>query len=450
MSNHYIISRDLHKIYNSSIGAKTINSSYGAKSVEISNNKSYNSDINIDKSQNELINKSLNELINKYYNINNYHFTKRPESYYEILIEKFNIGADDLVINDQISLIKKYLPKPERYLEYDQGLIVFDLSLVSEDILYKNFSLLISNYEKLSLNSLYDKYVIFFSGKKSTNSANQTNPTNSANQTNPTNSANLTNSHIINFTNLLKDLFKTDLNKLLLEQRIFNIPHFIKNEQMEKKINSDLVYANYIRSSHYDRFYNSLNSFHGAKSPADIISYEKSLVIDLNSDNYKVAYVFNNEIFEIDQSLVQNILNKLHEYNIYLNNIISDLDLSGIKLSIVNSPDVETLVPNPTDIDLIIEVNDLFDIDKLSLLEKTMKTNNLKILMDDVFDNNIGVKQSAETDQTTNTDQTTKTNPNFVLNIIVFLNELIKRKMIKTIKLFNYIENKSMIENNLK
>jgi hypothetical protein len=340
MNNYYLISIDLNNI----------------------NNYTHHQTDNIDN------------LINNYYNLDYYDFSK-DNLYYDEFINKYNIKSDDL-----ISVIYKYLDNPEKYLNYNKGLITFDLSIVNQSNIYSNINFLVNNYDKVILNKIYDHIYIYFSDK-------------------------LSKTNKLNIEDSLKNLFIDELNNLLLWQKIKNIPNLIKNKHMMYKMKDDLSYLDNIKHNIYNKFFTNLN-----ENNINTSNYEKCLINDLNSNNYIVNYLFDENVKKIDPEIYSIIFKKLEEYNIYLDDII------------------DQITNNQTNNNKIIN---LFNVDYLNELYNDL-TNNIRITMNDVFNKNYNIEKL---------DSELINKNDFFSNIIVFLNELIKRKMMKTIKVFNLMSN---------
>ncbi len=436
MNNHYIISTDLHKIYQNQLNL--INQPNKS-------DNSYISDLTLTL--------DLNTLLIEYYSLNNYNYDHIDiEPYKKYLLGKYNIDNNDLIIFDKYNFSNIYLKDPSKYLNYIQGIIVFDYSLLVKEEIKSNIIYLMSNYENVTLNKIYDNYIIHFKNKfKSTID--------------------------LNFNNQLTEIFTNDVRHQLIYQRINRIPRLLNNKHMSNKLKDDITYLNQNIKDTYKKYYCGSN----IKHDLTYLNYEKSLMASLNSDNYKVAYVFVNDIKNIDPHMYKNVLDKLKEYNIYIESIINDLNnyddnlAFNLEVELNETPSTHAeFVQFPktkvfgnlhninmdefTNLMSKININDIFDIDKLSDLyqEIKKKTNsNIILNMNDVLDKFIEITTKQSNDHSSvraeiNSDPNRELGDsnNFIYNILKFANELIKRKMIKTIKLFNYANNKINILNN--
>ncbi len=331
-------------------------------------------------------NNDLSELISKYYHLDSFLFDNNNEIYINHFIDKFNFDYDDLLIFDRLKL-NDFLESPNQYLDYNKGLILFNLSDANNDLLINNINFLLSNYDDINLNKFYDNYVLYFNDK---------------------NEKQINQNQINLFNENLKNIFAEDIKDLLLWQKVQNIPNVIKNNNISKKLHDDLSYYGIKQNMHFDNY--------------DLKPYEDSLLLDLNSNNYQVNYDFTNSKFKkIDPEIHSEILNKFNDYNTYLNNILDELNIDKTD-KIINRSDnfVNT-----------IELNDLFNQHKINNLYYHLKKNNNIIMkMNDINDKTIEIYNNDMSDR--QIDQTQFTN-----HIILFINELMKAKIKKTMKLFN-------------
>ena len=193
------------------------------------------------------------------------------------------------------------------------------------------------------------------------------------------------------FKNKLQSFFANRLDKLLLKQSILNFPNILP-EQFNAKIEEDLSYI----------------SKDILRSDEDIKNYIENIKMDLSTDNYKVSFVFADNTNNINTKIYNNILEKLNKLNNYTNDIYDKINSANN-----DSKNQEFLI------------NDLFNLSKL----KTLYTNNKtisEIRMNDVMDR----QYEIYSDKSISVD-------NFYNNIFKFLNELVKRKIIKVIKIYN-------------
>ena len=132
------------------------------------------------------------------------------------------------------------------------------------------------------------------------------------------------------------------------------------------------------------------------------------VVNDVVSSYYQVEYHF--EKIDKDITNSDEVFNELKKYNGYIDNIVLTMG---------------TNIKNHSEYKII----DLFDRNGLDKYYNTIEKNGIIIKMNDVLDTYFNI---LDDDKTKNI-----TYNNFVNGIIIFLNELIKRKIIKTIRLHN-------------
>jgi hypothetical protein len=297
---------------------------------------------NIEKSDNIY---DLNHLIDKYYNIESYNFNNNINK--DDIFCKFNLDYDDYINYNSNNILNN-----------NQGIISFNLSMVIDEKLQSNINLILNNYKDISLNKYYDNYIIYFNNKESN----------------------------YNSFNNLNHQFYNDIKDLLLYDKIKNIKNIINNERFDYKIKDDINFL--------DNYYNNqINK-----------SYNRSIILDIEKNNYTVNYVFTNDIKVINSNL-----KKYQDYNNYLNDIIDEI--YGNKLDSDN---------------LLVE--SIFD--PQNLYNKLNNKYNLILTMEDVFNKDMIINCDKKNEYP-NYDK-------FLSNIIVFINELTKRKIQKIIKLFNY------------
>jgi hypothetical protein len=419
MKNNYIISVDLNKIYNN------LDSDYKLGSVSESD---------------------LKNLILKHYNLDSFDFTNDIEQFKDFFISKFDIGHADLILLDKTTYLNSYQNKYNKFKSYNQGLILIDLSMLNDDLILSDIDYLYENYEHLKINKIYDNYLLHFRGKLSE-------PTLLAEKK-------------TQFNSKLYDIFYEDLLDLNLWQKIMNIPNKINSKQMTKKLEDDFNYIKNIKQYTYENFYSGINS----KPDKDILSYENSIYQDLNSENYAVNYVLDDSK-NIDKSNIHLILNKLNEYNNYVDNIMNDLKriypkttnlnnkahqitdlrkIYNINFSHISVTESDSNSNNQSESEIlkIIDPNELFNNSKIYNLYMYLrsKSNNSNINyifnMSDVFDNKIEISQKTNATKILSSDD-------FIDSTVLFLNELIKRKMKKLLKTYNLLHNETNILNHL-
>ena len=372
MKNNYIITIDLHKLYNK--------------------NDSKYSNSNIDK---------FTSLVDEYYMIDNYNFTYTNNDIFKnYVIDKHNV---DIVI-DNFNLMDF---KIDKILKNNSGIILFDLSMINDK--FKNMlNGIMDNYESIHLNKLYDNYLLHFKNLKKNNSNN-----------------------FDRFYNNLINEFTSDIEDILLHQKIRNLPNIINNEKFTKKIDNDINYMDDIKQNIYTSFYSEEKiNFRDFK---DIVNYEKELIFDLNN-NYSINYnITNNNYKYINSENYVKALNKLKNINDYIDSIYTNLDDNKQNIN----RDFKGKFINE------ISVNDIFNLHKLNNLFNSLSYDDVIYNMNDICDKKIKLYTETEKKENKNVD-----NNLFINQNINFLNEFIKRKTKKIIRLYNYFNNRTNINNN--
>lgn len=297
---------------------------------------------NIDKKNNKY---DFNHLIDQYYNIDTYNFNTNLNK--DDIFYKFNLNLEDYINYNSNNI-----------LDHDQGLITFNLSMITNEKLQSNINLILTNYKDITLNKYYDNYLIYFKNRENND---------------------------LSF-NDLNNIFYNDLKDILLYNKIKNIPSIIKNEIFSRKIREDIDFL--------DNYYNNLIDKY----------YSKSIILNIENNNYNVNYKFDHNI-----NIIYSNLEKYKEYNKYIDGIIDEL--CGNTLS-----ESQYLVEN------IFNPKDLYN--------KLNNKYNIIFNMSDVLDKDFTINYDNKNEY-----------PNydiFLSNIIVFINELTKRKIQKIIKLYNY------------
>lgn len=362
MSNHYIVSINLNKLC----------------------------------SQNNKINISLNDLITSYYNINMYNFDVEIEKYKSYMAKRFNIMQGDLILLDKYKLINQFLNNEDKYLEYNKGIILFDASMLNDGSIISNIDFLFSNFEEVTLNKMYDNYLIYFYNKL-------TPPKNTSKQT------------IMSLNNNILEIITNDLIELELLQKIKNIPNIIKNEKLTNKISNDLSYITNIKDEIYTNFYKNNEVVNNNK----LSSYESDLFVECKIRNTLIKYCLTNKVNKINN--IQEILSKLYEYNKYISDISS---------KIINNDEQKNM----------FELNDLFDHHKLEQMYSNIENNKEIIFeMNNMFDTTFKISYNEINEHISY--------ESFINNVVFFLNELVKRKIIKLIKTYNFSRNEINIKN---
>ena len=414
MKKNYIISIDLNKIYHNL-------------------NSDSEFEIKLDSKT------KFKNLISSYYTSNTIDYTDDIITLKDDFISKFNIDNNSLLLLDKTKFPSPLGEENIKFQRYNQGLILIDMKMLIRDDIILNIDYIYENYQNISLNKMYDNYLLYFGDKSSVLKK-------------------LADKKDL-FNSKLYNIFYEDLVELNLWQQINNIPNKINSQQFIKKINNDINYMKNIKQHTYKNFYSNFNNQYEAK----IITYEKSIYYDINSDNYIVNYNLNNHRQKnIDKTKYHTILNSLHQYYNYIDNLMSNIDkpISVLNSNITSkaklSDDFSYLsnyekLENKNDIIKIINPNELFNYSKIlnlySLLNtKSINNSNLDYIfkMSDVFDNKLEIIQVLSD------NKNIFTSDNFVNSTIIFLNELIKKKINKLIKSYNFINNETNILNHIR
>ena len=360
----------------------------------------------LSKEHNKNINKEkLISKLEKYYDINNYIFNKNIEKIKPLLIEKFDININyDLVVLNPISL-QSLTDHNEKIIKYDKGIILFDIGMLNDDKIINNIiTYTYQNYKNITISKLYDNYILCFSEKLNIIKNDI--------------------EDIKNIKNNLITLFINDINKLILSQKITNIKNVLQSKLMLDKLNFDISYSGLVIDNIYMKYYSNGN----ITINNDLTNYEKILKQDLESSNYEVNYnLFNNDK-ELNNSKHVEYLNMFKYYNLFFNKIQNKLrhEFGEIKKRTVEENNKENNKENN------IMIADIFDINKLN--EIYIKYENSKqyliFKMNDVLDDKILIVSDIENKM--------KSKNEFINDTIIFINELMKRKIKKLIRLFNY------------
>jgi len=443
MKNNYIISIDLNKIYHK---LESDSDSELKSESEFKSNTNSKSD--------------LKNLILSHYNLDSYDFSNDIENFKELFLSKFDINQHDLILLDKTIYLNSYLGKNDKFTNYNKGIILIDLGMLTDSEIISNIDYLYENYQYLSLNKIYDNYLLYFNNRLDK-------------------VKDLANKKEI-FNSKLYEIFYEDLLDLNLWQKIMDIPNKIHSEQMTKKLEDDFNYTKNIKQHNYESFYSGMNS----KPDKEILSYEKSIFHDLKSDNYVINFLIeSDQIKTIDKTKIHLILNKLNEYNNYIDNIMNDLkkinpnvthfnhfnnsnseqklDLRenyNTNFSHIAESKIESKSNNQpqslSQILKIIDPSELFNYSKINnlymfLRSKSNESNiNYIFNMSDVFDNKIEISQIINRTNSTNKKKTLSSDE-FGNSIVLFLNGLIKNKMKKLLKIYNLNHNQINILNHL-
>ena len=170
--------------------------------------------------------------------------------------------------------------------------------MILDNELYSNIDFLFKHYNKVVLNKFDNNYVIYFGDPKNTPS----------------------DSNITQLENNLKSVFESDLKNMLLYAKIKNIPSVLNNPNIYKKLESDLIYFDNVKSNIFNYFYT--NQSNTKQIHQQQTNYEEIIKQDLKSDNYLVRYnITETTDKNISIRSYQKALNKLSSYNDYLNSI---------------------------------------------------------------------------------------------------------------------------------
>lgn len=442
--NNYIISIDLNRLYN-----------------QVNNNLSNISDQNI-----------LKQLLDEYNSIDEFNFTNlslknniidneintETNIYIDDIIYKYNITESDL-FPDKFNLINLFYKNPNKILSYNSGLILFDNSMVGDEELTNIINMVFGNYNDTIIDKIYNDYVIYFNQK--IDKAKQK----------------IYDEKI--FNEKINNLFIDDLKQNLLWSKIKNIPNVFQNAKLSKKLAFEFSYVGYIKENIYQNHYkkNKNNNYH-----KEITNYEKILYSDLstNTNNYSINYNINlNEDTDLKYDLkginnnnILDVLVKLQGYNNILNNISNQSNQSignqSISRQANQSDSNQANQSNQSDSNFkllkMIKFDELFSIHKINnlfnfIIGEISKSNlssnvNINFMMDDILDDTISIYKN-NTINTVNTIHNNIIINNKDLNIdiftnkiITFTNSLLKRKIVKIVRHYNYIQNKINIDNN--
>lgn len=388
MKNNYIITIDLHKLYNTSDNVPEL----------------YITNIN-----------KFTSLVNEYYMIDNYNFTYTNNDIFKNhIIDKHDV---DIVVDkfklQNFNLLNGNTSSPK----YNSGIILFDLSMINDK--FKNMlNDIMNNYENIHLNKLYDNYLLHFKDlkKEKTLSDNFDN--------------------FDRFYNLLINEFTGDIEDILLYQKIKNLPKIIDNERFKKKIDNDINYIDDIKQYIYTSFYSEEKiNFRDFK---DIINYEKELIFDLNN-NYSIKYnITDNNYKYIDSENYIKALNKLKNINDYIDSIyVSNQDKKQN-----SNQDFKGKFINE------ILINDLFNVHKLNNLFNSLSYSDVIYNMNDICDKKIKLYTETEKKDNKNIDNNLFINQN--INFLNEFIKRKTKKIIKSYNYFNNrinINNNTLLEN---
>jgi len=364
--------------------------------------------------------------------LDNYNFNNL-EIYIDWIINKFSEENKEDIILDINNLNEEDIFK----LEYLNGIIIVNFSNYINNINLLNN--LCKIYDKVILNKVYDNYIIYFKDKLQYPLNDDTN---------------LEKTKIYkkkDFTNKLNNIFIEDIKKINLNLKIKNIMNIIDNKEFNNKIKNDIEFVDNFNKNLYNYYYSNIKS--------KVKKYD-NLLYDIILNN-NIKYIFNNNLFNSSggsnnsdkdnhQKLINNFnhkITKLKLFNNYINNISSKINTNIIN----NSSNLEQKNDNKKDnlfeisflheekkSNIKININDLFNIHDLENLYVLI---NKKNDINDINDNNLYLTMNNALDENIYIFNNLKDllNENiFYNNILIFLNHLIKMKIKKIIKIYNY------------
>ena len=128
--------------------------------ISIDLNKIYNKiDLEHNTYSDKITKSDLNNLILSHYNLDTFNFTLDIEQFKDHFISKFNMDHNDLILLDKTTYINSYLDKHHKFSSYNQGLILIDLSMLSDNKIISDINYLYENYQNLKINKIYDNYM---------------------------------------------------------------------------------------------------------------------------------------------------------------------------------------------------------------------------------------------------------------------------------------------------
>jgi hypothetical protein len=310
---------------------------------------------------------------------------------------KFKLSDNDLILNKFSNLSEINLTNNHTGLfEFDYGMC---FELLNSDFLFDVFK----NYSNVRLNKTNNGYLLYWSEK--TQEPKKINK--------------------IFLLNLI-NIFCIDIDIMNLINQIQQIPNIIKNIHMKKKIKKDLSYITNKNNQYFDIFYGQIKNYY-------LDTYEQNLYKELKYSSYGICFKSHDINIDIDinnnqeklftKTNISNTLKNLFQQNSYIDNIYFKLN-NPIEKSIneINHPNIDQT-------NYTIKLKDLF---KKQFLENNK---HYTIMANNIFDHNMKIIFN-EIEQ----------NKNILVNsLIFFLNELIKKKIIYVIKLFNFIQFKDEI-----
>ena len=441
MINNYLISIDINKLY---------------ENLDNDSNDDSNNDSNDDSNSIKLIDK-----IQEYYTLDTFEFDE-----YDILklnlIDKYNIQSHDLFLLNKCKLEKSYLTNTHKYLQYNKGLINFDIGMLSNPNIILNIIFLFQNYSNLMLSKIHDNYLLYFNDKINKSDHLMANNL-STNQIN-----------LDKLNNKILHMFMLDVDELLLYQQIKNIPKIINNKHMIKKIKNDLSYSSIIKSDRFNSYFNEISI---TKQSEPIKQYEQNLVLELFQISLNVEFVLNNSnnFKQIDdlENKIHKIFEQFYDQNSYIDNIYDKIspsinfisscqinnhcqsrinnDQSNINyFNITQSDELNSLneesnakhLTNRSILSHNVQLIDLLNMRKLTDIYNLIKPKiNYMFKMNNIMNTNVNICLDKN-----NSNHLNLTLNEFINNTLLFINELTKRKIKHIIQLYNYKLNKLEID----
>lgn len=420
----------------------------------------------------------LENIFNKYNTIGSFNFND-SNKYLMHIYSKYNIenNGSDIILDNKTTIINKYYKNPKEILLHVKGSLLFDNSMILDDKLREIIDLLQTNYNTLILNKLYNEYVLYFDDVEKQN---------------------ITEQELKLFNDELNTLFYGDIKEQLLYSQIKNIPQLINNEELNKKIVPELNYVDYVKNSIYQNQYlglqikdklwsnyeqllyiennNENNNNHNNNTnnfnQQNYRQLSDTQLVDTQTTNTYLANIqtTNKQQIQYQINLLESVpytisdkieaLTNLHNYNNKLNEIVREIYYHNDDLIDIENYEANSNIKNHNQTLLKkISLNDLFNIHKVTNLfnfvsDKVFGNKNysdeLVFSFNNIFDENIYIYvnvASKEEKKQKQHIQIENTESKFVDKIIMFTNKLLKKKIQKIIRKYNYMQNKIYIDN---
>ena len=184
----------------------------------------------------------IDKLRKRYYNIS-YNFNN-IDQYSNDILAKFNIREYDYASFSGIFPIH----------QYNNGIVVLNWSNINNNVITK-LNELNNKYKNVTLNKLYDNYIIHFNGIEQKQ---------------------------IDITNNIRRQLAIDLIEQIRINKLLNLPRIINNKQFERKIMRDINYIsdtikqsqlNYYTGEHINQFDNYEIELYNESKQNDIVNY---------------------------------------------------------------------------------------------------------------------------------------------------------------------------------